>query len=253
MQKLSAAVRNMQLRLQSEIAAMDLHALEPDDALARCALERRIGIGRLLAAGDAEAYFDGLFRSGETFLYLLLNMADRGETAGVSRTTAAPMVDALAAGSLSIAKELDSLLPNSPDLSLEDEDDFAWHSTLHAIGTGRLDSAAISREAERLGETGSDFLSVRAALLRAIAARNGDAFDDALDRLTEEWRAGVEEQRAGGVFDFDADLTEWNVFLEGIAIVRAAKALGVPVHDEYRHLPRATLSAPPTYRDAFSE
>lgn len=245
MKALEFAIHNMQETMAAELPALDLDRLDLEAALGICARHRRIGCGFFLAEGDRRALFEGLYRSAYTYLYFLGTLSGRPEPVLVARGRSAPMTDALAAGQIELARRIDALLPARPVEGLEDEEDFAWYAALHAAGLGRLDAAALRALADGMEASGSDFLSPRGKLLGAMADADPEAFGDALGDLTRAWRDAVEEERDSGITDREADLTEWNLFLEGAAVVRAAQAVGVRVERFYPFVPPELLGDPP--------
>jgi hypothetical protein len=245
MRDLVFAVHNMQEEFGEAAEGFVLQRATPDEVLALCALLRRIGCGRFLADGTAAALLRGLGQSAELWQDFLEEAARRGGVEGVGRSVAAPMIDAIAAGADARVRRIDALLPSAPAPDLEDAEDFAWADALHGVAAGRIRGAQVGVTAAALAASRSDFLAPRAALLRAAADRDGPAFEDALGALTGAWHAGIEEARAGGITDLSADLTEWNLFLEGAALVRLARGLGVPVAPFYPYLPAELLAATP--------
>ncbi|HEY6100114.1 MAG TPA: hypothetical protein VIW03_11825, partial [Anaeromyxobacter sp.] len=69
----------------------------------------------------------------------------------------------------------------------------------------------------------------------------------------DEWHRPIEEEREGGITDLYADLTEWNLFLEGAALVRGARARGVAVEPLYPFIPAALLEEPPPFPAPLGE
>lgn len=152
------------------------------------------------------------------------------------------MTDAILAGAEELARRIDTLLPRAQVPDLEDGEDFAWADALHGVAVGRLDGSGLAMAADALLATGSDFLAPRGALLRAIRDGDGSAFGDALRQLADTWHSDVEEARDAGITELAADLTEWNIFLEGAALVRIARDRGVPVEPFYPFIPAELLA-----------
>jgi hypothetical protein len=166
----------------------------------------------------------------------------------VARGESAPLTDALAAGALDLARELDGLLPAASVKGIDDESTFAWYHALHRLSLDAPDAGEAARAAaDRLDAVGNESDAPRVALLRAVAAKDGAAFDAALAALTRDWREPIEEEKSGGIYDTYAALTEWNIYLEGVALARMARARGVPVQSFYPYVPADVLGAPPAY------
>jgi len=245
MDDLAFAIHNMQETLLIRVSELNLNRLTADEALELCDLHRRIGCGLFLAEGDEQPLFEGLYRSAYTYLHFLSTLARGEDGPEVARTRSTPMIDALAAAQRDLALQIDELLPTTQSLDLEDDEDFTWYSSLHALGIGTLDSEGLDDVADQYLASGSEFLRTRGKALKAIASSDADAFDEALAQFTNEWHEAVEEAREPGVTDLGADLTEWNLFLEGAALVRAARAMGMAVASFYRYIPAELIGEPP--------
>jgi hypothetical protein len=239
------AIHNMQETLLDQLDELELDRLGGEQALHLCDLSRRIGCGCFFTEGDERPLFEGLYRSADIYLHFLSTLQSRGIAGEAARGQSAPMTDALAAGQLHLAREIDALLPAQQVPDLEDDEDFAWYSAFHALGVGRLEGKQLAATADGLLATDSDFLAPRGTLLKAIAGRDAKAFRKALAQLTESWHDNIEEARGSGITDIGADLTEWNLFIEGAALVRAARDRGVAVKRFYPHIPSELLGEPP--------
>jgi hypothetical protein len=159
------------------------------------------------------------------------------------------MLDAIAADDLQLAAEIFRLSPTAVRLGDEYEDDFFWQRSLGLLLTGapraELDTAlaALANAAD----------GARPALANALGARDAAAFDEAFQSFLGELEAANEEE-AGRAEEEVAVAAGTQVFIEGIAVVKLARHLQIPIADEYPMCPTLALvlRKPATPADDFS-
>jgi hypothetical protein len=159
------------------------------------------------------------------------------------------MLDAIAGDDLQLAAEIFRLSPTAVRLGDEYEDDFWWQRLLGLLLTGsprpEVDAAlaALALAAE----------GARPALAKALDKRDADGFDEAFRSFLEERDAANEEDAARAEEEV-AVAAGTQVFIEGIAVLKLARQLQIPIADEYRMCPTLALvpRKPATPADEFS-
>jgi hypothetical protein len=214
-----------------------------------------LAICRLLESGDGAKYRDNLTRSGFARRYFLRKSREAGNTAdrrlALSRTEA--FFDALAAGQGLLAREIAALSDHVWHEGWEYKDDYYYFAFLHqvvmqpvSIGGENLSTLLKDYEAALDGDQ-----PPRLAVLRALAARDQEAFNLALRNLMEELDEKM-QKRQDRLLDPSIELfLLWPrsfVCVEGLALIAIATALRMRVDEQIPLCPvvaRLSMSAVP--------
>lgn len=210
-------------------------ALAPRQADAFCAEYRRIAICRLLATGEVDGFLDFLVRSAQAHLHILGRTPEDRKMTSLSF----PLLDALAAGADTLAREIAARTRSTWHQGEEYEDDFLYFHLLaqrFAAGRGLAD---LEGDVARLDALGGD--DGRAALLLALLRRKQDALESGIEAFVEARRAEEREARSGGWLSPDDAATFAKVSVELLALLRLADAAGLTT-------PRNVPLAPSTAR-----
>lgn len=212
-------------------------------ALEACRFSREEGCGALLARYDADAFFLGLFRSGCIYLDLLQRKAECPEDDRyyLARSKGQPLLDAIAANAWDLAKAIIPLMACEWMARMEPEEDFSYFGVLSGLvmGSGGVEDGL--EDFERSLKGGE---SPRLKACRALADRDPEAFEAGLLALIDDRAHWIEDDRRSGIFDPYLHATEAQVFVEGIALVRLARAGEMHTERQYRFIPEVTLGAP---------
>jgi hypothetical protein len=210
---------------------------------------RAMAILVLLVKADTNAFCHNLIRSGRARERFLLRCKQEGQTAlrHYCAGRVDPIVDALAAGDLLLARQIVAAGPADFREGVEYEDDFCFAHLLACFAAGLPDRPAALGLLARLEAYLEGAASGRLAVCRALFAGDEDELDEALEaRLGEREQEIVEDQARGQLEDTGVVATR-RVFVEGIALLRLADARGIPTHREYRMCPslaRASMTRP---------
>jgi hypothetical protein len=211
---------------------------------------RAHAILRLLVDANGNGFSNDLVMSGHARRAWLRRCARQQYTdyfLALSRSGS--MLDAIAGDDLQLAAEIFRLSPTAVRLGDEYEDDFWWQRYLGLLLTGaprpELDTAlaALAEAAE----------GARPALAKALDKREVAAFEEAFHRFLEE-REAANEEDAGRAEEEVAVAAGTQVFIEGIAVLKLARHLQIPIADEYPMCPTLALvpRKPATPTDEFS-
>jgi hypothetical protein len=190
-----------------------------------------LAICHLLESADQDEFRANLERSGQARRHYLRKSRDQGNAIdrnlALSRTEA--FFDSVAAGDLSLSKEIADLSVTEWNADWEYEDDFCYYSFLHDLlrspgspGTTRL-GATLNRFETALEGVDSPRLNVCSALL----ARKEDGFIEAFQALLESIREASDKRRE--VVE-SYDLTFWPrsfISVEALAVLRIAELRGI--------------------------
>jgi hypothetical protein len=221
-------------------------------------LLRAHAILRLVADGDAEGFSNDLTLSGRAARAHLRHHArpvhaDR-RRAGLlphcaqpvhadrrrAHSCSGPFFDALAAGDIALATEIADLAPSHWRPDEEDEGDFLWRRTLGLLLVGAhrpLIEAHLDRFAARVSE-GHD---ARLDVCRALYAGDSVGFDTAFRALLCRREIEIVRSRRRVKADTYHSLGT-QVYIEGIAVLKMARAGGISIEREYPMCPALALA-----------
>jgi hypothetical protein len=193
---------------------------------------RVAGVCRLLAHADGEGFRRGLRSAGDARLELLRIRA-RSKRPFNSHTGAGrylPLCCAIAAGADATALEICQLSADAPVPREEIEEDALYGVALSALAQGWPLVGPLTALQALVGDD-----DPRCGLLRVLAEKRSADFDAALEALRAawvEWLESIPRMNRGETFQADR-----GVFIEGLALLRLAARLGMPVGREYRDMP----------------
>jgi hypothetical protein len=200
---------------------------------------RLAAIGTLLSEADVDGWRRELRASAAVRKELLLLPAKHGRAPGPHQRASASgsLFDALAADANELALEIAILSPTTWMEDEEFEDDFWSARLLHLLLAAHLAStpevAAALVELRRSASEGWP----RLRIARALVDRDQDGFDHGLEALLgdrESEIAELEQEILGNPARHEA---EKQVFVEGIALIHLAHAVGLSTAGEYRMVP----------------
>lgn len=218
-----------------------------------------LGICNLLLYADTDRFYENLVRAGHTRRYFLSESRRQGNVddhqLAISRWDAYLCV--LAAGHFALGRDIVTLSAMDWVKGGEYEDDFCYRFFLHQFimppspeRDARL-QAALQRWAQWLAGQPS----VRMDCCQALIARDGQAFSDAFDALIAQRQAEVAKQRRMSLAADLAFAPRSQIFIEGLALLRLAERLGLPLRPDYPLCPALARRAPakPFVDDMFPE
>lgn len=212
--------------------------------LSRC--YRYLGCGKLLSGYDAVSFFYCLHLAADAYLQFLERKQQWPDLDPyyMARSRAEPLLDALALGDTELVRRIDALTVATWQDGMEYEEDF-WFLTLLPrllLPTTRPEELHDGLDAMERALEGIEF--PRYDALVALVKGDSEGFEKALLALIDAWRADAERERRGGLGNQFALSTEAHVFVEGIALVRVARARGLDTRSQYPLIPPLALSEP---------
>ena len=194
------------------------------DVLEWCGNHRLMGIGALLLLGDAETLQSHLYRSGRTFLALVLQSGG-ASTFALSRIS--PFFDALAAGDVQGAREMAVLAPRARQVDLEYEEDFLYVRFLMDHCLLGQSEAEGRRCLERFESVLQGSEEPRLDVCRALLARDEQGIEEALLRLVSAQQQRYVWLHERGSLSRETWATEAKVCVEGLALLVLAEQAGL--------------------------
>jgi hypothetical protein len=213
---------------------------------------RAHAILRLLIDANGDGFSNDLVMSGQA-RRAWLRRCTRHQYADyfLALSRSGSMLDAVAGDDLALAAEIFGLSPAAFRPGDEYPDDFCWQRFLGLLAAGaptaELDAAIAALDAAAEGA------GARLAAARALRAREAEAFDEAFRALLAE-RGAENEENAGPAEEEVTVAAGTQVFIEGIAVLKLARQLGIRIQPEYPMCPTLALlpRKPAAPADEFS-
>ena len=239
---LEVARYNQSLVLQETLQALAA-SLVPDAVHFSNATvcHRVLAICRLLQDADTEGFAQGLCKAGQARLALLEHVAQGTVCAGpefLIASDSAGFSDALAAGDLDTARAIARLSASRYAKGLEYEEDFLFSRFLHLqvlVPQDMEAQAQVLERWEKVVDSGDPDLrlGVCQSIHSADASRLPDAFQALVDARGREYR----EYRKQLDFDPEVAATVGAIYIDGLALVRLAELVSLPVPEAMEWLP----------------
>jgi hypothetical protein len=209
-----------------------------------CAKLRAAAIIVLLTRAETDGFIYNLMRSARCragYLQRLRNAGVSGHHQASGRV--APLLDAIAANDFTVARQIAALSPTTWMQGHEYEDDFCYAQVLHQLVATPLDAAALSalfvRWRAALGGDPDPRLDVAGSLTASDQAGFDSAFGDLLDARAEK----IAADKARSQMEDALVISEREVYVEGLAILRLAERFGLRTEWEYRFCPSVARDA----------
>jgi Immunity protein 49 len=192
----------------------------------------------LLVKADAQTCFRDLTFSAHVRRHFLQKSKRHQQvTYYCTASRMAPFLDAVAAESTDVARDIAALTPPEWMERDEYEDDFCYARFLHLWVTGGTPPEEMAEILDRFERALEGAPSTRLDVCRALLARQEPEFRDAFDALIaerqDEVKAKLERIVANPVVTLDCQ-----VFVEGLALLRLADGLGFRTEPEYPGCPK---------------
>jgi len=246
--ELEFANEQMEQLIELRLEMLRAEGVHPKSIIDVCQLYRRRGCGLLLANSDTEGFFQELHLAADTFLQLLERAQRRPglDPYYLSRGHAEPLLDALAIGSVELVQRMDALLETRWQEGLEYPEDFEFFRLLPRLVSPATAQAELLEGVERMEQVLERAAYPRFEVLEALVHADARAFEEGLLAALDAWQAAWEQARKSGTGNPLGLVTDAHVFVEGIALVRVARARGIRTRSQYPFIPPLTLSAPPS-------
>jgi hypothetical protein len=210
---------------------------------------RVLAIAHLLVRGEPDSYYHNLIRSGRARLTYLQKLAAAGRRDDHHQVSGRfdPLLDAIAAGDLSLAREIAALSPEEWCEGREYEDDYCYARFLHEVLQPEPSAARMRAALERWERWLETASSPRFEVARALEDAGQEPFDEAFDWLLDARAEELEANRERGQLETPEVEAERRIFVEGLAILRLAELRGLATEKEYRFCPalaRVPMQAP---------
>jgi hypothetical protein len=199
---------------------------------------RSIAIMALLVEADTDLFYHNLIRSAKVRESYLLRMKDEAidKDYDIASGRYEPVLDAMAAGDLELARTIARLSPKTWQQEYEYEDDYCYAQILHGLiqdNPPQDEFLPILEQFEKVLEAES----ARFNLSKALVDKNQSDFDEGFDLLLEEREIEIKEEEKRGKLEDPVALAQTYIFVEGLAILRLAEIRGLKTQPEYELCP----------------
>lgn len=242
--ELGLAIMNTEAELKTELGALLQGQLDGDRMLQVAQMFRRLGCGSLLMELDVEDFARSLYCGAKVYLELL-QACERGqlETYYQWRSHASPLLDAIAIGAFDLAREISEASADECFMAQgEAEEDHYYYRLLsvllaNPVVRDRWEPLLAAFEQSLQGDSSS-----RHDVVVALCNADPAAFAEAFRTFLEEWQEEMSQLREGTQLDVYDKPTTANICIEGLALLRLARAGGIQTEDEYPHIPDVAIA-----------
>jgi hypothetical protein len=208
---------------------------------------RSLAIMALVSKGDEVLFGQNLTRSGRVRLAYLRRL--RREAVKNDHHSASAridgLMDALAASDLALAREIVTSSRTSLLEGAEYEDDFCYAQLIHGLVSPEMPGADKDTLLEQYERVLDGQPSARLDVSRALWSREQGAFDEAFDSLIHEQEAKIAADKARFQLEEPEVMSQRQIFVEGLAILRLATLHGLETEPDYLFCPSiARLTEP---------
>jgi len=217
---------------------------------------RILGLCKLLAEADVQAFADYLARAAQARLEFLGKVREglpcNPEYVCASKNLS--FTGALAAGDLKTAREIALLSPTSHFPAVEYEDDFLYFHLLHRLSIAPNDTAGHAAILARWLEVREGDESGALVACRGIVARTPQDFTAGFASFIAKRQEGLAQYRESPSFNEKLFAAEGQIYVEALALLRLAELRGLPTEPEYPLVPaiaRVPVMENPPARNAW--
>jgi hypothetical protein len=200
---------------------------------------RSLAIICLLAKGNCDLFYHHLIRAGQTWKKYLerVHHEQAFEDHHFCSARFEPLLDAIVALDLTLARYIVKLSPREFREGHEYEDDYCYAQILARWIAEPAQDQDVPPLLERFAAYIEHQPNARLALCRALADRDQGAFDDAFADSLLARDLEIEAAKERGQLEEPHVIAERRVFVEGLAILRLAERRGLRTEREYRYCP----------------
>jgi len=223
---------------QAEVQRLLVEELTLRELVALSDKLRLAGIGELFMTGRAAPLRRRLHQSARAFAHGLARLPQDDRWTSKLR----PFFDAVAADDLEAAAAIARLARPTWVKGKEYPEDFYFPYVLMLrffLASDSDSKEMLTQWREALAGTEDPRRGVVSALVRADAK----AFDKALSRYLSQRTRALKKRAQNDAVSSGLLATEWQFSVEGVALAKLARTVGLPIAAEYRHVPAAALAA----------
>jgi len=207
--------------------------------------QRQRACASLLLGLDTADFGRRLVKVGLGYLFLLdrRSSLQSPDPYYLARSKGTALFDALAAGDLSLTRDIAEKSPAKWTEGMEDEDDFRYMAAVASLAEGPA-SVTAAPALDELKRSLGGAASARASVLLAVQQRDHGAFEEALEALLLGWANRAEKARKSSVASPYFVNIEAHICIEGLALVRLARQHGLSTAEAYPFVPKEALTVP---------
>jgi len=203
---------------------------------------RTLAIAHLLGDADRDLFFHNISLSAQMRNELLLK--HKGVGGKPSRFLCAshiqPFFDAIAAGQDSIAENIALLSYDHWVEEEEYEEDFYYahfmYLFIQRVEKEILEKLLVNFERSLQGNDSSHY-----TMCQALLKKNQDLFESSVIELLVDRSEQFEKMGERMISKSEQYLTEKYIYVEGLALIRIAKSIGLKIRDEYTGCPAIAI------------
>jgi len=205
---------------------------------------RNEGCGLFLLNMDAEGFRQKLSQSARAYLTLLHKRQQIAlDEYYLCRSRALPLLDALAIGDFNLATSISENMTSEYHSQMEYEEDYCYFQMLPLFLQPIPDDDLLKSILSEFCVVTEGGDSGRYRTMEALVGRDAVLFNEQMLALIVDWADNIRRQRDSSKIDPYFDKTGASLFVEGLALVKLAKQLGMSTESQYKYIPDILLQS----------
>lgn len=240
---LEITIENIQTELDLAIQAIQSKGPDSKQMLDISMKFRQVGCGLLLAEYNTDDYYLNLYYSANVYEQML-DIAQKKvklDPYYLCKSRAKPFFDALATGDMALASRLSKKMTIEFQAHMEIEENYLYYSVIEILITNPSDTGQLESILSAFKNLVQGGDTIRFDALRSLVDRDAESFDEAISEMIIDREDKIQQMVASGRLNPTFGLTDANVFIEGIALLRIARELGIETRRFYQYIPESTL------------
>ncbi|WP_419656862.1 hypothetical protein Dvar_59870 [Desulfosarcina variabilis str. Montpellier] len=235
---LATAICNTEFKIEQNRQALR-SVIDSNMLLEICDMYRCIGCGSYLMDLDKDEFTKNLYFSGKSYLFLLKKVHSKNLPDHLGwRSKGDAWLDVIAIGATDLALELSAFSADDCDDDQgEIEEDFLYFKLLEGLYLKMLSDKEVNDILKQFEESSDGGDSERFQVINSLCKKDDAAFDQYFCDMIESWKdSNIHNYKIGRLNPYYF-LTISKIFIEGLAIIRLAKQLGLTTEPEYPFIP----------------
>lgn len=193
----------------------------------------------LLAQGDSDGYYHNLMRSARCRLSYLqrCRTAAREREHHQASSRLGGYLDAVAAADFFTARQIITVSPSEWFEGHEYEDDYCFAQIAHGLIAAQPDNERLNQLFARFETALDGREDARLTVTKAIFERNAAEFAAAVEDLVKQRTVEIEADIARRRIEEPVMMALRQVYVEGLALLRIAERLKLPLQSDYLYMP----------------
>jgi hypothetical protein len=200
---------------------------------------RTLAILAILAEASTDGFIHSCTRAARSRVLYLQRIADEGIDRDHHYVSGCyqPLLDAIAAGDMSLVREIDRLSPANFRPPDEYEDDYCYAQLLQRLCRDPVPEAELEPVLERFEIYLNGDLNPRLPVCRALVKRDENEFEQAFGNFLLHFSRTIQDKSDSGQLEDVHVIAQRHISIEGLALLRIADLRGMRTESDYLYCP----------------